>query len=151
MSNPFYQLYFELLGKYGSPVKFWPQWCARRKSLREREIIAIGAILTQRASWHNAHLALVNLKKAKLLSLSGIGPETADTILLYVLDKPSFVIDEYTKRLVRKRGLANHFDYDFLKNLFEENLPKDVKIYQDLHALIIIEEKGGLGSVMEKV
>lgn len=62
--------------------------------------------------------------------------ETADTILLYVLDKPSFVIDEYTKRLVRKRGLANH---------------KDVKIYQDLHALIIIEEKGGLGSVMEKV
>lgn len=98
MSNPFYQLYFELLGKYGSPVKFWPQWCARRKSLREREIIAIGAILTQRTSWHNAHLALVNLKKAKLLSLEKIAA-LKDLKTLTELIKPAGFFRSKPRRL----------------------------------------------------
>jgi endonuclease-3 related protein len=212
ISNKVYQLYRKLYQKHGSPRKFWPQWCATRKSLKTRETIAIGAILTQRTSWHNADLALRNLKKAgllsleriakltdfgqlgdlirsagfyqtkpqrlfdfcsfvmreygslknfmkenlevareRLLALGGIGPETADTILLYVLDKPSFVIDEYTKRLVKKRKLAIKFDYNCLKNLFEENLPRSFKVYQDFHALIIIEEKGRAGSAMKKV
>lgn len=89
--------------------------------------------------------------REKLLSLYGIGPETADTILLYGLDKPSFVIDEYTKRLVKKEKLSDSFDYNFLKNFFEKNLPAEVKIYQDFHALIIFsqKEKGGWG--MKKI
>ncbi len=200
--NKIYQLYLNLLEKCGSPEKYWPQWCKRKKTLHDREIIALGAILTQRTSWRNAQMALENLKKADLLSLAkiaklessgqlvslvrvagfyrskpkrllslssfiaekygdikglleekledarekllsvyGIGPETADTILLYALDKPNFVIDEYTKRLVKKEHLAANFDYDYLKNLFEENLPVDVKVYQDFHALIIFSQK----------
>lgn len=214
MENKIYQLYLELFEKHGSPEKYWPRWCAKRKSLADREKIAIGAILTQRTSWHNAHLALLGLRKAnllslekianlpdlkkltglikpagfyqskpkrlfnfsafvfweykglknfmkedlpvarrKLLSISGIGPETADTILLYALDKPTFVIDEYTKRLVGKKKLVKSLKsltYDFLKDFFQKNLPKDVRIYQDFHALIIIDQKGEEESKMER-
>ena len=79
--------------------------------------------------------------REKLLKLKGIGPETADSILLYALDKPVFVIDEYTRRLVKKRNLAKKFSYDFLQDLFEKNLKKDFRLYQDFHALIVIEGK----------
>jgi len=207
-----YQIYLDLLQKYGSPEKYWPQWCKKSKTIRDREIIAIGAILTQRTNWHNAETAILNLKKTgllslkkiselqsserlipyvrvagfyqskprrlfdlctfvvknygnienllkdelkiikeKLLSLYGIGPETADTILLYSLDKPSFVIDEYTKRLAKKEELAENFDYNCLENLFEKNLPADVKIYQDFHALIIFSQKEKSGWRMKTV
>jgi endonuclease-3 related protein len=81
---------------------------------------------------------LQTLRK-KLLGLKGIGPETADSILLYALDKPIFVIDEYTKRFVKKHRLAKKTNYAFLQNLFEKNLPRDVSLYQDFHALIVID------------
>jgi len=79
--------------------------------------------------------------REKLLQLKGIGPETADSILLYALDKPIFVIDEYTRRLVKKRKLAKNLSYNFLQKLFEKNLRKDFKLYQDFHALIVINGK----------
>ena len=79
--------------------------------------------------------------REELLKLKGIGPETADSILLYALDKPIFVIDEYTKRLVKKHNLADKADYHFLQKLFEENLRRDYRLYQDFHALIVIDGK----------
>jgi len=79
--------------------------------------------------------------REKLLKLKGIGPETADSILLYALDKPIFVIDEYTRRLVKKRKLAKNLSYTSLQKLFEKNLRKDFKLYQDFHALIVIDGK----------
>jgi endonuclease-3 related protein len=79
--------------------------------------------------------------REELLKLKGVGPETTDSILLYALDKPIFVIDEYTRRLVKERALAKDFSYGFLQNLFEKNLEKDFKLYQDFHALIVIECK----------
>lgn len=85
----------------------------------------------------------VNLKELReqLLKLRGIGSETADSILLYALDKPIFVIDEYTRRLTKEDNLAENFSYDFLQKLFEENLKKDFRLYQDFHALIVINGK----------
>ncbi len=83
---------------------------------------------------------LGNIRK-ELLKLKGIGPETADSILLYALDKPIFVIDEYTRKLVRKHNLADNMDYHFLQKLFEENSRKDFQLYQDFHALIVINGK----------
>jgi len=90
---------------------------------------------------------LIDLRE-DLLSLKGIGPETADSILLYALDRPVFVIDEYTKRLVKDHALfkelssnKNLKQYNFLQDLFEKNLKKDYRLYQDLHALIIINGK----------
>jgi len=92
-----------------------------------------------------------NLKKMKkqkkdklreeLLRLKGIGEETADSILLYALDKSVFVIDEYTKRLAKKKKLSKNFSYNYLQKLFEENLKKDFRLYQDFHALIVIDGK----------
>jgi endonuclease-3 related protein len=86
--------------------------------------------------------------RRKLLELYGIGPETADTILLYAMGKPSFVIDEYTERLLKKRGFVSNFDYGFLKKLFEKSLPLDASLYADFHALIVIDQKGENGSMM---
>ena len=79
--------------------------------------------------------------REELLEQKGIGPETADSILLYALDKPIFVIDEYTRRLVKKRKLAKNLSYDFLQKLFEKRMKKDFRLYQDFHALIVIEGK----------
>jgi len=79
--------------------------------------------------------------RKKLLGLYGIGPETADSILLYALEKPIFVIDEYTRRFVKKNHLAQKLTYDFLQNLFEKNLPREVELYQRYHAFIVSEGK----------
>ena len=79
--------------------------------------------------------------REELLKLKGIGPETCDSILLYALDKPIFVIDEYTRRLLKKHNLAAQTNYQFLQKLFEGNLKKDFRLYQDFHALIVINGK----------
>jgi endonuclease-3 related protein len=79
--------------------------------------------------------------RKELLVLNGLGPETVDDILLYALEKPVFVIDEYTRRLVKKYKLAKDLSYDALQRLFEKKLKKDYALYQDFHALIVIEGK----------
>ncbi|MCD6177726.1 hypothetical protein J7K03_00465 [bacterium] len=81
----------------------------------------------------------IDKARKQLLNLEGIGKETADSILLYACDKPVFVIDEYTRRLTKKYHLANNFSYDFLQAFFESQLPKNPKIYQDFHAMIVLE------------
>lgn len=70
-----------------------------------------------------------------LLSLDGIGDETADSIVLYAADKPKFVIDAYTKRICRCIGIEG--DYRKLQSIFEGSLPQDVPLYKEFHALIV--------------
>jgi len=70
-----------------------------------------------------------------LLSLNGIGDETADSIVLYAADKPKFVIDAYTKRMCKCMGIEG--DYGTLQSLFESSLPRDVPLYKEFHALIV--------------
>lgn len=168
-------------------------------------------ILVQRTSWHNANLALKNLKKESLLSLKkiaalknlnrltqlarsagfyqskpkrlfdvcrfvvdqggistlmkkdmetirqqlldikGVGQETADTILLYALDRPVFIIDEYTRRWAEKSNLTKERNYTRLQEFFHKKLKPDLTVYQDFHTLIIISQKGREKSVMEVV
>ena len=73
-----------------------------------------------------------------LLEIDGVGPETADSILLYALDKPSFVVDAYTKRLLTNLKLIKEeSSYDEIKDLFEKNLKKDYRLYQEFHALLV--------------
>ncbi|OAG27203.1 endonuclease III domain-containing protein [Thermodesulfatator autotrophicus] len=80
------------------------------------------------------------LKEAreKLLSVKGIGPETADSMLLYAGNLPIFVIDAYTRRILCRHGLAHEdMSYDDLQELFMKNLPEDVNLFNEYHALLV--------------
>ncbi len=80
--------------------------------------------------------------REELLSLKGVGPETADSILLYAFKQPSFVVDAYTKRIVTNLGLVDEkAGYNEIKSLFEENLPEDLAVYQEYHALLVEHAK----------
>ncbi len=77
-----------------------------------------------------------------LLDVNGVGPETADSILLYALEKPVFVIDAYTKRVLQRHGLApGKAAYHELQELFHKNLPRDVNLYNEYHALFVMVGK----------
>lgn len=79
-----------------------------------------------------------NKLRKELLSIYGIGQETADSIILYAANKKSFVIDAYTKRILSRIGLVDRkVSYQNLKELMEENLPKSLKLYQEFHALLV--------------
>ena len=74
----------------------------------------------------------------RLLSVNGIGPETADSILLYALNKPVFVVDAYTKRiLLRHRLIPRGADYQQTQNFFMQNLKSNVKLFNEYHALLV--------------
>ena len=76
--------------------------------------------------------------REELLEVKGIGPETADAILLYALETPSFVVDTYAHRVLTRHELAmDEATYEDLKEYFEKNLPRDAKLYNDFHALIV--------------
>lgn len=81
--------------------------------------------------------------REKLLSIKGIGEETADSILLYALETPYFVIDSYTKRLFFRLGYTENenISYKDLQDIFHKALPQDVELYKEYHALIVIHCK----------
>jgi len=159
----------------------------------------VGAILTQNTAWSNVEKAIVNLRKAgllsvkklrevrtprlaslirssgyfnqkaiklkaflsfldseyggslgrmgrettrtlreKLLSVHGIGPETADSILLYAFEKRLFVVDAYTLRIFARHGLLHaRASYDESQRFFMERLPARARLYNEYHALIV--------------
>lgn len=73
-----------------------------------------------------------------LLGVSGIGPETADSILLYAGGKPTFVIDAYTRRILLRHGLATEdMGYEDLREMFMRYLPADPELYNEYHALFV--------------
>ncbi len=73
----------------------------------------------------------------ELLKVKGVGKETADSILLYALNKPFFVVDGYTKRMLARHHLLPEGNYDTIQEMFHKSLPRDVKIYNEYHALIV--------------
>ena len=76
--------------------------------------------------------------RRELLSVKGIGEETADAILLYALGKPSFVIDAYTRRLFDRLGIVpNSESYSAYQQMFSDNLPYDTALFAEYHALIV--------------
>jgi endonuclease-3 related protein len=91
---------------------------------------------------HNGSLKKMfsqNMKalRGELLSIHGIGEETADSIILYAAEKPSFVVDAYTKRIGHRLGLFKTSGYDEIKAYFEKNLPCSAKLYNEFHALLV--------------
>ncbi|MEM0148940.1 MAG: endonuclease III domain-containing protein [Candidatus Micrarchaeaceae archaeon] len=79
---------------------------------------------------------LEDLRK-ELLSLKGIGPETADSIILYAAEKPIFVIDAYTKRIANRVFGIGDADYSSLQELIENSIKKDIELYKDFHAQFV--------------
>jgi len=78
----------------------------------------------------------------ELLAVHGVGPETADDILLYAFGHPVFVIDAYTRRLFSRLGLIEHnAGYETLRHQFEKALDKDADLYNEYHALIVRQAK----------
>ena len=79
--------------------------------------------------------------RAELLSTKGVGRETADSILLYAFGFPAFVVDAYTVRLCGRYPLDAGKGYDAVKAYFEVNLPRSEEVYNNVHALIVINAK----------
>jgi endonuclease-3 related protein len=76
--------------------------------------------------------------RSELLSIYGIGPETADSIILYAADQPIFVVDAYTRRLFSRLGLvSDQMGYEELQAIFQRHLPHQLPLFQEYHALIV--------------
>ncbi len=80
----------------------------------------------------------MRLLRQKLLKVKGIGPETADSILLYGLKKPIFVVDAYTKRILSRHGMISEkASYEEIQKLFMDHLPHKERLFNEYHALLV--------------
>lgn len=92
---------------------------------------------------YNGSIKKINRKRAdllrrELLKINGVGPETADSILLYALNKPVFVVDAYTKRiLLRHKLIQENAGYDEVQSLFRQRLKRDAALFNEYHALLV--------------
>lgn len=76
--------------------------------------------------------------RQKLLEVKGVGPETADSILLYACGHPVFVVDMYTHRVFSRHNMVmEEDDYQRIQQVFLDNLPRDAKLFNEFHALIV--------------
>ena len=95
--------------------------------------------------------------RKELLAVKGVGRETADSILLYAFNKPTFVIDAYTRRVAERHlHLDGTLHYDTLQKIFMDALPADVAIYNEYHALIVALckescKKSACGEICSKI
>lgn len=88
-------------------------------------------------------------QRARLLALNGVGPETADAILLFVAEQPIFVVDAYTRRILARMGiwhtadgiLSERVSYTALQDLFMQHLPPDAALFRRFHALLDVHAK----------
>lgn len=97
------------------------------------------------ARWLSARGGIAGIRRTptaklrnQLLSCPGIGPETADSILLYALNRPVFVVDAYTRRILSRLGLARGDEsYSEIQSWFHQNLPRRSRLYNEYHALLV--------------
>ena len=76
--------------------------------------------------------------REELLAVKGIGPETADSILLYALNRPIFVVDAYTRRIFSRHGfIKDDASYSQIQNLFMKSVKNDVELFNEYHALLV--------------
>lgn len=125
------QMSEEELAQLIRPAGFWRIKAKRLKKLLEK------------LSEYNFDFETIknDLEREELLNVNGIGPETADSILLYALDRPYFVVDNYTKRILNRIGLLNEkASYSQIQNMFHSVI-KDVHTMKEYHALIVEHAK----------
>jgi endonuclease-3 related protein len=88
-------------------------------------------------AWREVFALPLDAARERLLAARGVGPETADSILLYAGGLPSFVIDAYTFRVLGRHGLGLGLDYHRLRALFMASLPAESALYNEFHALLV--------------
>ncbi|MFC1764507.1 endonuclease III domain-containing protein [Planctomycetota bacterium] len=127
-----YQLEPDTLAGYLRPAGYF-----RLKTQRLRNLLR-WLIDSYDGDLHNLASRSWEILREELLAIKGIGPETADSILLYAMDRPVFVVDAYTARVAVRHGLIEPpFDYHELQELFVSHLPQEVKLFNEFHALLV--------------
>jgi endonuclease III related protein len=124
------------LGRLIRPAGTW-----RLKAVRLR---ALARFFLERAGGRVERLrrAPLEILRSELLEVRGVGPETADAILLYALGRPVFVADAYTRRVLsRHRIVPADLGYEALRSRLEANLPGDPALFNELHALLVAVSK----------
>lgn len=122
----------EELGELIIPTLYWRMKAKKLKALFQH------INLVYQDSFEKMFKKPLKELRAELLDVYGIGPETADCILLYAGEYPIFVIDAYTKRIFNRLGVfAEDIKYDEMQNYFMKNLPEDVYLFNEYHALIV--------------
>ena len=109
-------------------------------NLKAKRLKSLIRFLVERCDGEPAALAAWDLGEARtaLLEVWGLGPETADSILLYAAGHPVFVVDAYTRRIFSRLGLLDErLSYDDVRLFFEKRLPRDLDLYKDFHAQIV--------------
>ncbi len=112
-----------------------PAGCYRMKAKRLKAFVR----------WLKEHGGLAALRnrptgrtRRELLKCYGIGPETADSILLYALKKPVFVVDTYTRRILSRHGIISGTEpYEEIQRLLAEAMPRSTRIFNEYHALLV--------------
>jgi len=108
--------------------------------VKARRLKAFLHFLHERYAGRFGRIARVPLHaiRAELLSVHGIGPETADSILLYSLGRPVFVVDQYTRRVLSRHRLVHpEIGYDDLQSFLTSRLPSDPALFNEYHALLV--------------
>jgi len=109
-------------------------------NLKSKRLKNLVKVLCDEFDGSIGNIKLIDTKTLRklLLGINGMGPETVDSILLYALDRPVFVVDAYTGRFVRNHGLlVDEDDYHRIQDYFQRNLPSDVYLFNEYHALIV--------------
>ncbi len=127
-----YALPVEILAEYIRPAGYF-----RVKARRLKNFIKF-LVEEFQASLDNLFSLPLSEARQRLLGVSGIGPETADSILLYAGGKPIFVVDAYTRRILLRHGLATEdMTYQDLQDLFMKHLPPESTLFNEYHALLV--------------
>jgi endonuclease-3 related protein len=121
----------EILAERIRPSGYYNLKAKRLKNL-------ISAIGQTEEDLENFFAADLDTLRRNLLAVKGIGPETADSIILYAAEKPIFVIDAYTHRVLLRHNLIwEESDYHEMQELFMTSLPEEVELYNEYHALLV--------------
>ena len=114
------------------PSGFYNLKAKRLKHLIKGFVETFSGSVEMMKEWH------INQLREWLLSIPGIGKETADSIILYAIKKPIFVVDAYTRRVLSRHGIiSGNEDYDTIQAIFHKHLPKDTELFNEFHALFV--------------
>ncbi len=131
-ASALYELPEAELAAYIRPAGYYNIKARRLKNFLNLLVADYGGSMEQMAA------APLKMLRPQLLAVKGIGPETADSILLYGLEKLTFVVDAYTYRILSRHDLAaDPCSYEELQAIFTEVLPPEIPLYQEYHALLV--------------